>query len=254
MSRDAHNDSDGRVIRGAIVILLAGIVIGLAFNTLLRASNGDHGLAWFRQEVKLNHLEEVLADSSAVTGGDSVTVGLAPEASNESPRGDVARDEISSLPETPDELAPDERAELPPPPEPETVAGGRAVTVESPPPAAIPDSDEPLLAQHGTVKVLHAGGGAVFVDARSAEEFAAGHIPGAVNLPFDLVYEDPTLLDRLDAGDKPIVCYCDGSECELAENLAFVLIDAGYRKVLVYEGGTLAWTAASEILTTGDGN
>ena len=111
-----------------------------------------------------------------------------------------------------------------------------------------------VLAQHGTVKVLHAADAAVFIDARSPEEFAAGHIPGAVSLPFDLVYEDPTLLEQLETGDRPIVTYCDGSECDLAENLAFVLIDAGHRKVLVYEGGTLAWTAAGENLSTGGGN
>ena len=60
MGKEAKNGNDGGVLRGALVILLAGAVVGLLFNGLLRASNGDRGLAWIRQEVKLNSLEEMI--------------------------------------------------------------------------------------------------------------------------------------------------------------------------------------------------
>ena len=47
--------------------------------------------------------------------------------------------------------------------------------------------------------------GAVLLDVREADEFAAGHLPGSVNLPLSAVDTAETLLpDR----DTPIFAYC----------------------------------------------
>jgi rhodanese-related sulfurtransferase len=261
MWKEAKDGNDGGVLRGAIVILLAGLVIGLLFNGLLRASNGERGLAWIRQEVKLNTLEEVLADRAAggEEGSDSLKAMMVRSAEGPGTEGGeepIDRSSESLPPPPPVDEEP--RASEAPSPDAEEPTPSDSPPAEESPVSeevpVIPESGEPLLAQHGTIKALYAGNAAVFIDARSVEEFATGHIPGALNIPFDVVYEDPTLLQQLEAGEKPIVCYCDGSECELAENLAFALIDAGYRRVLVYEGGTDAWTGAGESLATGTGD
>ncbi len=47
-----------------------------------------------------------------------------------------------------------------------------------------------------------AASGAILVDVREADEFAAGHIPGAVNAPLSAV--NSTILPK----DKPLFLYC----------------------------------------------
>lgn len=48
----------------------------------------------------------------------------------------------------------------------------------------------------------------VLVDARPAEEYAAGHIPGAISVPADRVKEEAARLPR-DKG-APLLIYCRG--------------------------------------------
>lgn len=76
------------------------------------------------------------------------------------------------------------------------------------------------------------------VDVRSAEEFAAGHVPGALHIPLD---ELPGRLSEL-PHDRPVVTYCNmfhpgASRGErAAEQLSRLGFDAA-----VLEGGFPAW-------------
>ena len=47
---------------------------------------------------------------------------------------------------------------------------------------------------------------AMLVDVRTAEEFASGHFPGAVNIPYDQIVEG--LSARSVPADTPLVLYC----------------------------------------------
>ena len=47
--------------------------------------------------------------------------------------------------------------------------------------------------------------GAVLLDVREADEFAAGHIPGSVNLPLSAIDTAETLLPGF---DTPVFAYC----------------------------------------------
>lgn len=70
-------------------------------------------------------------------------------------------------------------------------------------------------------------GGAVLLDVRTPQEFAQGHVEGAINLP---VGELPSRLDRLPAKkDQPIVVYCQSGRRSAAA--VKVLAEAGYSKV-----------------------
>ncbi|MDP1613644.1 MAG: rhodanese-like domain-containing protein [Sulfuritalea sp.] len=53
-------------------------------------------------------------------------------------------------------------------------------------------------------------------------------------------------LEKLTNGDKtrPIVFLCASSECWLSYNASLHAIEAGYRDVIWYRGGTNAWTGA----------
>jgi len=54
-------------------------------------------------------------------------------------------------------------------------------------------------------------------------------------------------LENLTAGekDRPIVFLCLSSECWLSYNASLYAVEAGYKDVLWYRGGTNAWSGAS---------
>jgi len=79
----------------------------------------------------------------------------------------------------------------------------------------------------------------VVLDVRTADEFAAGHVPGARNVSHEL------LASRLDelatVRDKQVVLYCrSGRRTLLAED---VLRKAGFKRLGHLEGDFLAWEA-----------
>ncbi|PLX82197.1 MAG: rhodanese-like domain-containing protein [Desulfuromonas sp.] len=101
-----------------------------------------------------------------------------------------------------------------------------------------------------SVRVL-AEAGAVLVDARASELFAAGRPAGAVSLPFGEV-ED--LLGRFSAevpAATVLITYCSGYGCPDSFDLALRLIAAGYRDVRVFEGGFPEWRDAGLPLEEG---
>jgi phage shock protein E len=82
------------------------------------------------------------------------------------------------------------------------------------------------------------------LDVRSAGEYAAGHVPGAKNVPVqELSGALPALLDAAAAGQREVVVYCErGGRAARAEAL---LREAGFETVLHLEGDMAAWRAAS---------
>ncbi len=88
----------------------------------------------------------------------------------------------------------------------------------------------------------------VLLDVREPEEFANGHIPGAINLP------QADLATRLDAlpRDRPLYIVCKGGARSL--RAAQFLAQRGFEQVCSVAGGTDAWRAEEYLLegeTTG---
>jgi rhodanese-related sulfurtransferase/DNA-binding transcriptional ArsR family regulator len=79
-------------------------------------------------------------------------------------------------------------------------------------------------------------GDVVVIDVRPAEEYAAGHIPGAVSIPLG---ELPARLDALPAGTE-IVAYCRGAYCVLARD-AVRLLHSHSRAARHLDHGMLEW-------------
>jgi len=75
----------------------------------------------------------------------------------------------------------------------------------------------------------------VVVDVRAAQDFAKGHIPGAINLPRE-TWEGLQGLSR----DKTNVVYCYSQQCHLAANACLHFAARGY-PVMELEGGFDAW-------------
>ncbi len=84
-------------------------------------------------------------------------------------------------------------------------------------------------------------GEALFVDARSYEDYLAGHVNGAMNLPdhhFDELIDD--FLSRTDT-DIEIITYCDGEDCSLGHNVAEKLYQLGFERVSYLVNGLTKW-------------
>ncbi|MFJ8189142.1 ArsR/SmtB family transcription factor [Streptomyces sp. NPDC096094] len=79
-------------------------------------------------------------------------------------------------------------------------------------------------------------GDVFIIDVRPAEEYAAGHIPGATSVPFDELSDH---LSRLPA-DLDIVAYCRGPHCVFAPKAAQILRQHGLR-AMVLEDGMPEW-------------
>ena len=87
-------------------------------------------------------------------------------------------------------------------------------------------------------------GGAVAVDAREAELFALGHLPGAVSLPLGTVEDHLPAFQEDVPYDSTLIVYCSGFGCPDSFDLGVRLMVAGYGEVLVFEGGFPAWRDA----------
>ncbi len=85
-------------------------------------------------------------------------------------------------------------------------------------------------AEQGLVTVL---------DVRPAEEYAAGHLPGAINIP---VGDLPKRLRRLPKGQE-VIAYCRGPYCLLAVDAVALLREKGFKARRLADGYP-EWVAA----------
>ncbi|QKJ18507.1 rhodanese-like domain-containing protein [Microbacterium hominis] len=90
--------------------------------------------------------------------------------------------------------------------------------------------------QQITVHELHARVDTPLIDVREEDEFSAGHVPGAVNLPMSTI---GARLDELPEGPFDVICKVGGRSARVVQALAA----RGYEASNV-EGGTDEWIAA----------
>jgi rhodanese-related sulfurtransferase len=80
----------------------------------------------------------------------------------------------------------------------------------------------------------------VLLDVRTAEEFAAGRVPGARNIAHDVLGD--RLGELADARDREVVVYCrTGRRSQVALD---VLRAAGFTRLAHLDGDWLGWEAA----------
>jgi rhodanese-related sulfurtransferase len=93
---------------------------------------------------------------------------------------------------------------------------------------------KPGLVDGATAKSLAAAGAKV-VDVRTAEEFASGHVPGAINIPYDQIARRAS---EIGPPSTPVVLYCrTGRRSGIAVE---ALQKAGYEKLYDFRSVT-AW-------------
>ncbi|MFE7173064.1 ArsR/SmtB family transcription factor [Streptomyces sp. NPDC057616] len=120
--------------------------------------------------------------------------------------------------------------------------------------AAVPAARDAYLGVDGATEVTHdelrarvAAGDVIVLDVRPAEEYHAGHIPGALSIPVD------ELADRI--GELPeeteVVVYCRGAYCVLAYDAVRLLTDRGRRAIRMNDG-MLEWRLAELPVDAGE--
>jgi rhodanese-related sulfurtransferase len=93
--------------------------------------------------------------------------------------------------------------------------------------------------------------GSLFIDARSADEFAELHVPKSLNITPDMV--EAGVADKVAdlARDREIVVYCGQVSCDLALKVAERLQSLGFTRVTAFVGGFRAWDEAGYPADTG---
>jgi len=84
----------------------------------------------------------------------------------------------------------------------------------------------------------------VLIDVREAEEFAAGHLPGAIHASRGMLEFKLSANPALAARDLKVVLYCKTSG--RAALAAAAMQDMGYLNVTSITGGYDAWVAAGK--------
>lgn len=80
----------------------------------------------------------------------------------------------------------------------------------------------------------------IIVDVRQPDEYAAGHIPGAILIPL------PNLEDYLDQLDKETEIFLVCRSGVRSRTAAKILAEKGFRQVRNISGGMLAWKGPVE--------
>ena len=82
-----------------------------------------------------------------------------------------------------------------------------------------------------------------FIDVREPKEYEAGHIEGAINIPFAQIETRSHEIN----GDHPNVFYCISSSWR-APYAANTMKDLGFENIYVLEGGIAAWNEGGQII------
>ncbi len=82
-----------------------------------------------------------------------------------------------------------------------------------------------------------------FVDARPQYKYIEAHIKGAYSLSASFFIKQFTAFKETVVSEDELVVYCSNTECKLSEIVSGELLDNGYKKINIFEGGWAEWEA-----------
>ena len=91
----------------------------------------------------------------------------------------------------------------------------------------------------------------IILDARSPEDYAEGHIPGAHLIFFYNMKEYYQKHEALLKNASALLIYCGNIECDDSEFLANELFNLGHAPILVYKGGIEDWQSRNGCIEKG---
>jgi rhodanese-related sulfurtransferase len=126
-----------------------------------------------------------------------------------------------------------------------TLAASRLAEVERLAAAYLGERDElEPVTREELARRLQDGDDLVVLDVRPAAEYAAGHLPGAVSIPFGELRRRLAELP----GNREVVAYCRGPYCAFAHEAVGLLRDEGFAARRL-EDGLPEWQAAGLAVT-----
>jgi len=87
-------------------------------------------------------------------------------------------------------------------------------------------------------------GSHLILDARPLADYDAGHIPGAVPLPYDDLDAHYEQVRLMLVPAQPVVAYCSGGACDDSLLLCVHLRKQGFTNVILYAEGWAGWEDA----------
>lgn len=94
--------------------------------------------------------------------------------------------------------------------------------------------------------------GTLFLDARAPEDYRAGHIAGALNLPVHQFDQHFLYVVKQMEACRIIITYCDGIDCAQGCDLASTLKEMGFEKVYFLVNGWSEWISQGLPTEKGD--
>lgn len=225
------------LLREIIVIVGVASLLGLAYNQFASPKK----LALVREEEpQLVQADDSLlfAPSSSTssptappTGGTQPQATGEPQAAQQMPKDTVKSAKLTTT--TPTTATPAA------PQVPKTPAG-----TQSTPTAKDPNASghvKPAAVTYQQVLRLLQDKDVLFIDSRNDEEWAEGHIPGAIHIfADDFQKHIPEVIGL--PRDKRIVVYCSGGpECSLSHEVCENLATFGFNRLFIYFGGWTEW-------------
>jgi rhodanese-related sulfurtransferase len=101
---------------------------------------------------------------------------------------------------------------------------------------------------------LWRSGEAIFIDARSEDQYAKGHVPGAISIPYKSFESGfPDAVEILPK-DQQLVVYCDGADCHASQAVYDHLLELGFNKenMKIFSGGWTDWEAMGAEVEKGE--
>ena len=95
-------------------------------------------------------------------------------------------------------------------------------------------SDEATLEE---VRAASTAGTSKLVDARKREEYEAGHISGASNIPSVLLPVEPPFIFMRAGPQDDVILYCTGGKCDESQRVLEQLRAMGFQRVRMFKGG-----------------
>lgn len=98
---------------------------------------------------------------------------------------------------------------------------------------------------------IHLQHTAKFIDVRDSESFTIDHVPGAMSIPFQSLFDDKTMIINLDR-TQDVIIYDELRHSKRAKLSARYFFHMGFENVIVMRGGYIEWLDRTFPVETGE--